>query len=274
VILGSHREIIENFRFSPDGTTLASVSDDRTVKLWDLAGRAERFALTGHSSNVLNVAFSPDGRWMATTSADFSVRLWDPQRGLPLMVFSPGLGTLSGLAVAPDGQHVAIGSDAGKVVLYEIAGLEIRRRLVGHTYAVNGSLFHPTRPLLATCSADGWARLWNLTTGGVIGRWRNRGAMSWQGLAFSPDGDTLAIGPAFIPETDGPDASQLMLVAIDGKSAPRSIRGHAGTVNNIDFNQSDVGWPQAMPAGSCCSTTWPTAVPPCDATGPRPRSRS
>ncbi len=65
--------------FAPDGRTLASASDDKSVKLWDVQSRKEVATLTGHGDYVRSVAFAPDGRTLASASADKSVKLWDVQ---------------------------------------------------------------------------------------------------------------------------------------------------------------------------------------------------
>jgi len=74
--LEGHEDVIYDCVWLADGKMLATVSGDRTVRIWDAEGKCKH-TLSGHSGPVLSVAVSPDGRWLCSGSGDQTIRVWD-----------------------------------------------------------------------------------------------------------------------------------------------------------------------------------------------------
>ena len=74
-IFTGHDSAVGAVAIAPDGTWLATASDDRTARIWAADG-TPRATLTGHDSAVRGVAIAPDGTWLATASDDRTARTW------------------------------------------------------------------------------------------------------------------------------------------------------------------------------------------------------
>ncbi len=79
--LVGHTGYVTSVAFSPDGSTIASGSEDNTIRLWNANDGNHIRTLTGHTSWVLSVAFSPDGSTVASGSMDITIRLWNASNG-------------------------------------------------------------------------------------------------------------------------------------------------------------------------------------------------
>ncbi|KAH0527326.1 hypothetical protein TsFJ059_002338 [Trichoderma semiorbis] len=73
--LEGHMGHVNAVALSPGGKTIASASNDRTIRLWDATIGTFRQKLEGHGEWVRAIAFSPDGKMLASALNDHTVRL-------------------------------------------------------------------------------------------------------------------------------------------------------------------------------------------------------
>ncbi|KAK6358307.1 hypothetical protein TWF730_007653 [Orbilia blumenaviensis] len=76
-ILEGHKHRINAIAFAADNITLASASDDHTVRIWDVGAGTLLRTLNRHRRCVNNVIFSPDSSVLASASNDRTIRVWD-----------------------------------------------------------------------------------------------------------------------------------------------------------------------------------------------------
>ncbi len=222
----AHTDTTLALALSPDEHTLASGSDDGSVKLWEVESGALLWS-GWHTQGTMCLAFSPDGRLLASGGVDATVRLWNAKLGTHLEELPHPSPVLS-LAWSPDGRLLASGDFAGTTRLWEMQHTGPARCveiLSEHTNLVRGLAFAPDGSRLASASWDSTLKLWELASGRclqtLVGHTERVHCLAW-----SPDGDTLASG--------GWDTTIRLW---DGKlgSLRAVLQGHSDIVESLAF---------------------------------------
>jgi len=194
--LSGHTGYISRIAWSPDGRTLASGSNDHTIRLWDIEtapGTPSR-VLAGHSGWIYHVAWSPDGRILASCSGDKTIRLWDTASGSQLRTLEGHLDRVFSLAWSPDGRILASGSGDNTIRLWDSQTGQVIQTLYGHGAGINElAWFRDKR--LASGSYDQSIRLWDPLWDGKTSELTRilQGHTAYiTSVAWSPDGRVLA----------------------------------------------------------------------------------
>ena len=117
-ILRGHSNCVVALAYSPDGKTLASGSNDKTIRLWDVASGDCKMGLRGHAGRVNAIAYSPNGETLASASDDTTIRLWHVVSGVCEKILWGHTGWVEALAYSPDGKTLASGSIDGDIRLW------------------------------------------------------------------------------------------------------------------------------------------------------------
>ncbi|MEH1821609.1 MAG: serine/threonine-protein kinase [Nostoc sp.] len=214
---------VNTLAISPDSHTLASGSDDKIVKLWDLNTKKVLASFSEHSQAVKSVTFSPNGQILATASDDKTIKLWQVETLKEICTLLGHSHAVKSVAFSPDGQILASGSGDKTIKLWDVnTGREIFT-ITGHQLQVNSVAFSPDGKLLASASYDRTIRLWQIPTRGRGAGSRGQGDMNSAELKDYPQG-AEDISPFPLPVENRPC------------SLLSTLSGHAWAVLTVAFS--------------------------------------
>ena len=153
------------------------------------------YTLKGHRDRVLALAISGDGAYLASSSRDKTIKLWDVNTRQEVHSFNGKSARMNGIAFSPNGRLLASGE--------AIWDVESKKRI----HVLEGGLvarvdYSPDGSLLAVALLDDRdifqpTRLWDVASGKLVHEFDNQGDNVTHSIAFSPDGELLAVANPF-----------------------------------------------------------------------------
>jgi eukaryotic-like serine/threonine-protein kinase len=212
-------EGLQGVMFSPDGRRLATVSSERTARIWDATSGKPLTPPLLHDGAVEHAAFSPDGTWLATASSDSYARVWHAVRGNLLGNPLPHNARVDQVVFDPSARFLATTSADGATRIWTIGTYDAPPVVIQHGANLGRAAFNADGTLLLIVSRDGVARAWDPRSGVPVTE-PFRHPVELQDAGFHPDAEcvwtltadgTVRLWP--LPSYDPSEAESLPAVA-------------------------------------------------------------
>jgi WD40 repeat protein len=143
--------------FNPKQSLLATASEDKMSKIWDLKGNLLT-ALTDHQDSIYQAIFSPTGNYLLTASRDGTAKLWNDE-GQFLKNLQGDPFPVQYINFSPDEKWIATASSDGNIRLWDIQG-NLRGEFKGQEITLMALSFTANNQAILTVDREGTVREW------------------------------------------------------------------------------------------------------------------
>ena len=120
IICKGYLDFINAIAISSDGKRVASGSDGKTIRIWDVESGECINILWGPGRAIYSVKFSPDGTKVFSGTGDGSIWIWDIETGECLKILRGHTWSVVTMALSEDGKLLASGSLDKTVKVWDI----------------------------------------------------------------------------------------------------------------------------------------------------------
>ncbi|KAH7924648.1 WD40 repeat-like protein [Leucogyrophana mollusca] len=198
-VFKGHTHFVDSVAYFPDGRHIASGSDDKTIRIWNVETGKQEGETLEHDSEVRAIAIAPDGATIAGRVVGGLI-VWDVVtrnrvRAVKLDGELDRAAYALMVAFSPDCRCIATASSMGtSIQLWDVDTGSLVRELQQHVDMVWCLSFSPDGVRIATGSPRGSFRVFDTSTGKtVVGPTRGH-ADAVTSLVYSPDSCLLVTG--------------------------------------------------------------------------------
>lgn len=192
-ILRGHSGPVYDVSYTAQGRYLMSVSEDTTMRLWDLKSGVNKAIYHGHSYPIWSVDTDRVGFNLVTGSMDRTAKLWHLEYTHPLRVFAGHEQDVDVVKFHPNCNYIATGGSDKTIRLWSHSDAKMVRVFNGHKGSILCLSFSPDGKYLASGGEDRRIKIWDLGSSLLFKDLRGHGE-SLQCLTWSKDSNVLASG--------------------------------------------------------------------------------
>ncbi|MDI6707839.1 MAG: hypothetical protein QME47_01965 [Candidatus Thermoplasmatota archaeon] len=182
--LKSHEAKVNKALWSKDSKRVLSCSDDKTIKLWDVA-KKEVLKNFVDDGMVKTVDFSIDGEHFASGSDICKVKIWDIAYTSPERELYGHTSTVRAVAWSPDGSKIASGSTDTTIIIWSVETGKMLKRIDAGS-AVYSLDWSPDGTRIVSGHGDSMIKVWS-AYGNLINQWQGSNWGWVNDVAWSPD---------------------------------------------------------------------------------------
>lgn len=193
-VVSGHQGWVRCLAFDPSNEFFVSGSNDRTIRVWDLASGQLRLTLTGHLEAISALAISDRSPYMFSCALDKQVKCWDLESNRVIRHYHGHLSAVHSLALHPKLDIMATGGRDSTCRVWDIR-TQTQAMALSTGDTCQSIIMQGSDPQLITGDAAGSIKLWDLRTGKSLAT-INMHRKGVRALAMHPTEYTFASGAA------------------------------------------------------------------------------
>lgn len=224
-----HTKKVNTTAFSPDGELLATVSDDNTIRIWNVISGKRVKTLKGHTDDVLCIEFSPNGRELLSGSKDTQIKLWNLSSTKEIRTYKLHTAAVNTIKFDKSGEYFISGSADNTIRFWKINKRKSISVLTKHNAAINDLAFSPDGKYFASASNDNTIKLWSRNSRKLVNTYKGH-SREVNAICFSNNSKIIYSASA---------DKTIKLWKISSNKAIKTINAHDNPVNSIAISQDN-----------------------------------